>query len=117
MAKLPWAKLSPRIENGVIYWYEGDTFRLHLHLELWDTEGLPVEPREEDTAELCFYNKSMDPVMTLQFTSEQVRSGILTLPMDEAATALFPAGRYTYDLRLLGQERKTLIRGGIVEVE
>ncbi len=117
MAKLPWAKLSPRIENGVIYWYQGDTFHLHLHLELRDAEGLPVEPGEEDTMELCFYNKSMDPVATIPFTNEQVRSGVLTVVMDKATTALFPAGKYTYDLRLQGQQRTTLVRGGLAEVE
>lgn len=117
MAKLPWAKLSPRIENGVIFWYQGDTFHLHLHLELRDTEGLPITPGETDTMELCFYNKSMDPVTTVPFDAEAVAKGVLTVSMDEGMTALFPAGKYTYDLRLQGQQRTTLIRGGEILVE
>lgn len=117
MAKLPWAKMSPRIENGVIFWYEGDTFKLHLHLDLQDTDGEKVIPEENDTLELTFYDKSCDPVTSLRFEGNAVAQGVLTVSMDEAISALFPAGKYTYDLCLQGQERTTLIRGGEAVVE
>lgn len=117
MAKLPWAKMSPRIENGVLFWYEGDTFHLLLRLELTDQDGTPVIPGAEDTLELCFHDARGSVVQTLSFTGDQAPEGILSIHMDEAMTALFPAGQYTYDLRLLGQRRITLIRGGEITVE
>ena len=36
MNNLPRADLSPRIVNGVLKWYEGDTFSLQIDLELED---------------------------------------------------------------------------------
>ena len=37
---IPVARVSPRIANGCICWYEGDTFSLRLRLELEDQDGL-----------------------------------------------------------------------------
>lgn len=117
MAKLPWAKMSPRIENGVLYWFEGDTFRLNLILTLKDQDGAPVTVKAEETLELTFLNKHRDTVKTVTFPGGEAATGKVTLVVDEELSALFPAGRYSYDLRLLGEERTTLIRGGTIIVE
>ena len=39
---IPGARVSPRIANGCICWYEGDTFSLRLRLELEDQDGAAV---------------------------------------------------------------------------
>ena len=39
MRNIPAAKGSPRIENGVILFTEGDTFDLKIHLKFHDSEG------------------------------------------------------------------------------
>lgn len=117
MAKLPWAKMSPRIENGVLYWYAGDTFRLNLNLTLKDTTGETVTVGAEETLELTFYDRRRDTVKTLTWTGDDAADGFVTVVMDESASTLFPTGRYSYDLRLLGEERTTLIRGGRIIVE
>ena len=36
MSNLPNAEQSPRVVNGVIKWYEGDTFDLTIGLDLED---------------------------------------------------------------------------------
>ncbi|MBE6944474.1 MAG: hypothetical protein E7459_00090 [Ruminococcaceae bacterium] len=117
MAKLPWAKMSPRIENGVLYWFEGDTFRLNLILTLQDQDGAPVAVKAEERLELTFRNKRRDTVKTVTFSGEEAASGKVTLVVDESLSTLFSAGRYSYDLRLLGEEKTTLIRGGTIIVE
>ncbi len=117
MAKLPWAKMSPRIENGVLYWFEGDTFRLNLLLTLKDQDGEPVEVKSHETLELTFLDKRRDTVKTLTFSGQTAAAGTVTVVVDEGMSQLFPAGRYSYDLRLLGEERTTLIRGGTIVVE
>lgn len=117
MAKLPWAKMSPRIENGVLYWFEGDTFRLNLILTLKDQDGAAVTVKAEEQLELTFCNKRRDTVKTVVFSGAEAATGKVKLVVDEDLSARFPAGRYSYDLRLLGEERTTLIRGGTIIVE
>ena len=109
--------MTYRIENGVLYWYAGDTFRLNLNLTLKDTTGETVTVGAEDTLELTFYDRRRDTVKTLTWTGDDAADGFVTVVMDESVSALFPAGRYSYDLRLLGEERTTLIRGGRIIVE
>lgn len=117
MAKLPWAKMSPRIENGVLYWFEGDTFQMNLLLTLKDQDGLTLEVKSNEKLELVFLDKHRDVVKTLVFSGQVASSGAVRVVMDTELSALFPAGRYSYDLRLLGEERTTLIRGGRIVVE
>lgn len=117
MAKLPWAKMSPRIENGVLYWYEGDTFRLNLILNLKDQDGEAVDVPADGSLELVFCDERRDVVKAFTFTGAEAVNGAVGVEVDKAVTALFPAGRYTYDLRLHGEERTTLIRGGEAIVE
>lgn len=117
MAKLPWAKMSPRIENGVLCWFEGDTFRLNLILTLKDQDGEAVTVKTDETLELTFLDKRRDTVKILTFSGREAAAGKVTVVVDGEMSALFPAGRYSYDLRLLGEERTTLIRGGTIVVE
>ena len=46
---IPGARVSPRIANGCICWYEGDTFSLRLRLELEDQDGADVAIGQTDT--------------------------------------------------------------------
>lgn len=117
MAKLPGAKMSPRIVNGVLLWYEGDTFALNLHLSIKDQDGTPVTLSSTDTLELTFYSRNAAVVETMTFTGEVLSGGTVKVTVDEDTSALFPVGHYSYDLRLLGAERKTLVRGGKITVE
>ena len=117
MTKLKETKQSPRLENGVIYWYEGDTFQLVLTLRLLDADGAPVTLGATDRLELTFRNRQEDTIATCTWRAEEITNNQLPLQVDEAMTALFPCGRYRYDLRLLGEERTTLVRNGQVVVE
>ena len=41
-AILPGGKLSPRVDNGIIYFVEGDTFELTFELDISDADGVPI---------------------------------------------------------------------------
>ena len=51
---IPAARVSPRIANGCICWYEGDTFSLRLRLELEDQDGAAVTVGASDSVKITF---------------------------------------------------------------
>lgn len=115
MATLPGAAASPRIENGVLRWYEGDTFQVNLLLTLTDQDGAPVTLNSGDTATLTFRDRRRAVADTVTFTN--IRNGALPLVMDAARSARFPAGTYTYTLTLTHNNRTTLIKENTAVVE
>ena len=68
MSQLPGAKQSPRIENGIIKFYEGDTFSLNVEIELVDQDKLPVNIGADDTVEVVFLDKSENVVTEMTFS-------------------------------------------------
>lgn len=115
MATLPGAAASPRIENGVLRWYEGDTFRVNLLLTLKDQDGAPVTLNSGDTATLTFRDKRQTVTDTVTFTN--IRNNTLPLSMDAARSARFPPGPYTYTLTLTHNNRTTLMKENTAVVE
>lgn len=115
MSNLPGAEYSPRIVNGVIRWYAGDTFSLQLDFTIEDQDGLPVEIQPEDTVSVVFRNEMDKAVKEFEFTD--VQNNTVTLIFDDSVTALFREGGYTYDIYYRGAERVTLINNGKVVVE
>ena len=111
---IPAAKQSPRLENGIVKWYEGDTFRLQLVLDIVDQDGECVEIGEEDIVTVSFHNDDLASVKEFCFTG--VENNTITLLFDSTCTALFPAGHYTYDVRCSGAQRTTVCRGNEAEV-
>ena len=111
----PAARVSPRIANGCICWYEGDTFELVLRLELRDQDGAEVTIAEADTVKVTFYDEQRQTVHEFSFTG--ISGNRVTLAFTEAVTAKFPKGGYTYDMRHDGGRRVTLIRDNAAYVE
>ena len=111
---IPSAKQSPRIENGVVKWYEGDTFALQLELDIVDQDGERVILAPEDTVTAVFRNDALSVVK--EFTFTDVADNTITLAFDNTCTALFPAGHYTYDIRCIGTRRTTVCSGNEAEV-
>lgn len=113
---LPSARSSPRIVNGVLKWYEGDTFDLQLEITLQDQDDLPVTLKTTDVVDIVFMNAKNKIVKELSFT--KISNGLITLSFDEALSALFKAGEYTYDVYLTsGTNRTTLAKDNMIVVE
>ena len=120
---LPESGPSPRLENGALYWFEGDNFTFQLDLsELQDQDGdaITLDPNEAELT-VIFRDARERPVHTFAFGPEeddQVENNCAALVFDDAATADFPKGRYTYrvELEYCG-ETKTLLRRGQAVVE
>ncbi|HIR63804.1 MAG TPA: hypothetical protein IAB92_01115 [Candidatus Faecousia faecigallinarum] len=115
MSKLPGAKLSPRIENGALCWYAGDTFSLDILLELTDTDGEPVTVGAADTLTLTVYDSCQTLVETISYTN--VTGNRITLTVDEIRTAKYPPGAYRYTLRLTHGQNTTLAWDNPILVE
>lgn len=114
MGNLPTAKVSPRIENGVLYWYAGDTFTLELELSLEDQDGtaLAVDSDTDDVT-VEFYNDRRESVKTFSYgktAGSTITGNVISLVFDEQVSALFPKGSYTYDVIYQSTWRRTLVR-------
>ena len=115
MSKLPGAKLSPRIENGALCWYAGDTFSLDILLALADTDGEPVAIEAGDTLTLTVYDGCNNLVETISYAN--IANNRITFAVDENRTAKYPPGAYRYTLRLNHGQNTTLARENPILVE
>ena len=115
MSVLPSARPSPRIVNGVLKWYQGDTFQLDIELQLEDQDGEIVNIASSDTVTVVFYDRRVRVVK--EFVSTNIEGNTASLLFDEQTTALFPAGEYTYNVYLDGEKRTTLAKDNNVVVE
>ena len=109
------ARPSPRVEQGRLWWYEGDTFKLDILLQLKDQDGETLTAAEEDSVEFTFRDGCGRMVYTVTFTG--LTDNRVTLTVDSAVTGQFPRGEYTYDVRYLHGDRTTLARDNRLRVE
>lgn len=114
MTRLPAAKQSPRVSAGVLRWYEGDTFRLRLRLELVDQDGAPVTLGADDVVTVQFFDETQQPVHT---ASPTVTDNEAELVFGDAVSAKFKKGTYCYDVCCQHEDRLTLVRQNRVVVE
>lgn len=112
---IPGARMSPRIANGCICWYEGDTFSLVLRMELEDQDGADVTIGESDTVKVTFRDRTEQTVQ--EFSFESVAENSVTLDFTDEVTKKFPRGVYTYDILYTHGDRTTLASRNIARVE
>lgn len=116
MAYIPHAEPSPRIVNGEIHWYQGDTFSIELHLDLRDQDDTPIEIVPDDTVRIIFRDrKGTDMNVFDTFTG--IVNNVVTLDFNTARTAKFIKGEYQYDVVYTGQNRTTIANDNRVVVE
>lgn len=115
MSELPSAKQSPRIVNGVLRFFERDTFDLNLELELTDQDGTPITIQSTDTIKIVFTDKTNAVIKEFDFTG--ATNNTVTLDFDTACTALFKKGEYHYDLYYTGSERTTIAKSNVCMVD
>lgn len=123
---LPAAKASPRVENGALLFYEGDTFRLILSLELYDADGLPNLPAQDSTLTLEIFDGRGEPVAQKtwyqtppqnQPDAPRIEASAVTLEVDAALSALLPAGAYSWAARYNGAFGTTVAAANRIVVE
>lgn len=117
MTKLKPAKLSPRMENGTLCWYEGDTFKLLLDLDLTDQDGAAITLEPEDQLTLRFWDRDGCQVRELTYTGGDVTENRISIEMDETLTAAFRRGKYWLDVQVLRENKTTVVKGSPVKVE
>lgn len=112
---IPGAYPSPRIDKGVLRWYEGDTFSIVLRFDLKDQDGEAVTIGTTDSMAVVFLDDTRQTVHTFSFA--KVENGQVTLNFDATVTAKFTKGKYTYDIRYTHGDKTTLASGNRAFVE
>lgn len=112
---IPGAYASPRISNGVLCWYAGDTFSVVIQADLVDQDGAAVDIGATDTVKVTFRDDTRAEVWSKTFSN--VANNQVTLVVDAEISAKFPKGRYTYDVEFSHGDRTTLARDNKVRVE
>lgn len=115
MVQLESALLSPRIQNGVICWYEGDEFSISLTLNLTDADGTDVAVQNGDTVKISFFDERKEEIKAFEFTA--VENNTVTMVFNADVSALFKQGKYKYDIVLDSDNITTLAKGNDVLVE
>ncbi len=88
----------PRIQRGRLIWCEGDVFTYRIRITLTSL-GAAFPDHTGYTYVAEFFDKSGKDVCVI--TQEGGESRTFTIDFDEDTTALFPRGRYSYDVRVL----------------
>ena len=122
--RIPSAEVSPRNDNGILKFYEGDTFKFQLYLELEDQDGEDIIlDGSKDSVVINFFNYKNRIIETFSFGKGKDNpigvENILELDFDEETTGLFEKGKYTYDciVEIEGIGRRTIIDQAPVLVE
>lgn len=90
------AKPSPRILNGNIYWYEGDTFSFPIVIDIFDELGYKKKLAEGETVALNFFNSAG----TMMFFKNVAiaENNTIQFEITDTETVNFPAGRYRMNI-------------------
>lgn len=115
MGNIPNAKQSPRLINGVLLWYEGDTFDFDIHLNIKDQDGEAYIIKPSDTVIISFENARHLTVAEYSFTG--ISDNNINISIDDNETVKFPKGEYTYRAKLTWLRKTTIIAENKAVVE
>ena len=88
---IPGAYPSPRIDKGVLRWYEGNTFSIVLRFDLKDQDGEAVTIGTTDSMAVVFLDDTRQTVHTFSFA--KVENDQVTLNFDATVTEKFTKGK------------------------
>lgn len=118
MANLPRAKQSPRVCNGAVMWYQGDTFEITFELRVQDQDGEPVEFSTNDTIEMRLIDRSEQAVEIGENVDMDLDRGTITLMVDDALSQRMYPGDYRLTIAVMHTGlRTTLLQRCRVVVE
>lgn len=112
---IPGAKVSPRIENGVLIFYEGDTFKLNIEIELKLQSGETVSIASSE--QICFEIFDHRGVELWSKTFTGVTNNTIAFEMDEEMVDLFHEGEYSYTIYYNGSYTTTVAAQNKIVVE
>ena len=115
MSNIITAKQSPRLEDGKLIWYEGDTFSITLTLSLSDEvtdEAITLD--SNSTIVVSIYKAK---ILVHRFEYNQFSDNQITMTFDDQVSRKFSAGEYTYTITHKCLNTTTLVANNIMEVE
>lgn len=102
MSSIQPAKSSPRVENGVLRWYNGDCFTVDWTINLTKDDE-EYEYNEDDELVFNFYDRYEEELI-YSFSFTNIEDNTVTLDFTEDISALFDAGSYTYCVKFNGYD-------------
>ena len=115
--QLQKARQSPRVSNGDILFYEGDTFCLILELEISEDGQGQHQITGKETVEVEIFDASGTRIYQKTYDASQIENNCIELPFDEALVAKLPAGRYSMAATLNWQYRTTILAKSDIVVQ
>lgn len=79
-----------------------------FHLELSNADG-QVNITEENSVEIVFVDCCGTEVLKKSILGTNISNNAVRVDFDDATTAKFPVGEYTYDMDLIGPSYRTSI--------
>ena len=117
MGNIITAKQSPRIEDGILKWYEGDTFSFVFVINLTDKDtGEPIIFMPEDTITFEFSNEFSQLIQVFSFDNIPFDNKV-RLNFNEDVSRKFIIGKYKYSIKYNGINTVTLGACNKAEVE
>lgn len=111
MSEITRAMTSPSMVNGILHFYEGDTFTINFLVRMKDQDGEEIEIESTDKIEFVYYDKKKQPVYTKTiFGSDlETRDGkkYADIEFNSTVTAYFKRGHYTYRVKFTHDDKTT----------
>ena len=123
---IPSAEISPRIEQGIIFWYYRDTFQLELVIKLRDEETLePIKILPSEEIIVSFYQdekcglkgkQNQTPIFSQVFNN--IENNKIIIKINDEITNRFTPGKYCYCIKYnYPNNRRTIVADAKIEVE
>ena len=99
-------EISPRVENGVLKWYEGDAFFVRFGLVINKQTGEELVIGESDKVVVTFYDSYCRKIVAIDVPVSNGKT--LPVHIDSRRSKLFPVGNYHYDVELHRNNSETI---------
>lgn len=111
------AQQSPRIENQVFKWYNGDQFSINWTIHLKDDE-VPITYDADDVLLFSFFTAD-EKTLVHQFEFNNIQDDTVTLVFTEEISKKFAVGKYVYCVKFIDHEghQVTIFAKNKVEVQ
>lgn len=110
---------SPRIRDGKIYWYEGDTFTWSLKFTIKQCDGTDyiLQPTDKIIVDFKKNLHTDKSIYTFIFENQEYTDNTIKMEFTPEITALFPYGFYKIGAKLESEDITTLLPASTICVE
>lgn len=115
MSNIITAKQSPRLQDGKIVWYEGDTFSIALTLSL--TDEVTNEDITLDDTSTVIVSIYKSKILVHRFTFNSFENNQIVMVFNDEVSGKFSVGEYNYTITHKCLNTTTLVANNIMEVE